>query len=202
MKAEDNEFPYVTMVEQASDVATPAAGLWRIYPKSDGLYLIDDAGSVIGPLGVGGGGGSGGILAYKKYVPASQTSYTPTTTSYVDMDATNAAITFVTPASGAVLIQAQIGVAASLNNRTNINLREGTTNLSGTSRAAINTAWTGTSIQFTGNWSWIITGLTPGSSHTYKIGMVRFSGSTSTSFVADVAASDWGPLIITAAPLP
>lgn len=59
MLAEDNEFPYVTMAEQASDVATPGAGLWRIYPKSDGLYLIDDAGTVVGPLGAGGGGGGG-----------------------------------------------------------------------------------------------------------------------------------------------
>jgi hypothetical protein len=59
VKAEDNEFPYVTMAEQASDVATPAAGLWRIYPKAGGLYLIDDAGVVVGPLGSGGGGGLG-----------------------------------------------------------------------------------------------------------------------------------------------
>lgn len=50
MKASDNEYPSVLFDEQGSDPATPASGTWRLFAKSTGLYLIDDTGSVIGPL--------------------------------------------------------------------------------------------------------------------------------------------------------
>jgi hypothetical protein len=36
--------------EQASDPSTPTANKWKLYFKAGGLYLIDDAGIVIGPL--------------------------------------------------------------------------------------------------------------------------------------------------------
>lgn len=36
--------------EQAADPATPATTDWRVYFKSGGLYIIDDAGVVYGPL--------------------------------------------------------------------------------------------------------------------------------------------------------
>lgn len=42
--------------EQGTDPSTPAASKWALYFKSGGLYYIDDAGSVTGPLGTGGGG--------------------------------------------------------------------------------------------------------------------------------------------------
>lgn len=41
--------------EQGSDPSTPATTKWKLYIKSGGLYLIDDAGVVSGPLGAGGG---------------------------------------------------------------------------------------------------------------------------------------------------
>lgn len=50
-KASDNEFPSVLFDEQASDVATPGSGLWRAYFKATGLHIIDDTGTVLGPLG-------------------------------------------------------------------------------------------------------------------------------------------------------
>lgn len=56
MKASDNEFPSVLLDEQASAPTTPALGFWRVYAKSDGLYIVDDAGVETGPLGAGGGG--------------------------------------------------------------------------------------------------------------------------------------------------
>jgi hypothetical protein len=37
--------------EQGSDPSTPASGKWKVYFKSDGLYIVDDAGTVVGPLG-------------------------------------------------------------------------------------------------------------------------------------------------------
>ena len=45
------------MQEEASAPSTPASGKWVAYFKSDGLYIKDDAGTELGPLGVGGGGG-------------------------------------------------------------------------------------------------------------------------------------------------
>ena len=54
-KASDNEFPSVLFDEQAGDPSTPASGFWRAYFKSTGLFVIDDAGSVTGPFGTGGG---------------------------------------------------------------------------------------------------------------------------------------------------
>lgn len=39
--------------EQASDPSTPGANKWKLYFKSGGLYFVDDAGTVIGPLGGG-----------------------------------------------------------------------------------------------------------------------------------------------------
>lgn len=49
-KASDNQFPSVLFGEQASPPATPAAGTWRAFFQGDGLYLVDDAGAVTGPL--------------------------------------------------------------------------------------------------------------------------------------------------------
>lgn len=43
--------------EQASNPSTPASGKWKLFFKSGGAYIIDDAGVVTGPLGSGGGGG-------------------------------------------------------------------------------------------------------------------------------------------------
>lgn len=51
VKASDNEFPSVLFDEQAGDPSTPASGFWRVYFKSTGIFLIDDAGAVTGPLG-------------------------------------------------------------------------------------------------------------------------------------------------------
>jgi hypothetical protein len=45
------------MQEEASAPSTPASGKWKAYFKSDGLYIIDDAGVETGPVGTGGGGG-------------------------------------------------------------------------------------------------------------------------------------------------
>lgn len=50
MKIENANIPAVNFTEQASNFATPASGKWRVYFKADGMYIIDDAGVVKGPL--------------------------------------------------------------------------------------------------------------------------------------------------------
>lgn len=40
-----------TWEEQASAPSTPASGKWKLYPKSDGFYAVDDEGNEVGPFG-------------------------------------------------------------------------------------------------------------------------------------------------------
>lgn len=49
-KASNIEIPSLLFEEQASAPSTPGTGFWRIYHKSDGLYLVDDAGTEFGPI--------------------------------------------------------------------------------------------------------------------------------------------------------
>ncbi len=46
----DANIAAIRLAEQGSDYATPAAGFWRIYFKAAGMFIIDDAGTVMGPL--------------------------------------------------------------------------------------------------------------------------------------------------------
>lgn len=48
----------LTMKEESLTPSTPTTGKWRFYPKSDGWYVLDDTGTEVGPLGLGGGGGT------------------------------------------------------------------------------------------------------------------------------------------------
>ncbi len=75
-RASDNEFPSVLLDEQASAPTTPATGFWRVYAKSDGLYIVDDAGTETGPFGTGGGGGSGELVLLDTQVLAADGSIT------------------------------------------------------------------------------------------------------------------------------
>ena len=61
-KLSDAEFASALFAEQGSDPTTPASGYGRLYVKADGVYFIDDAGTVTGPLGA-----SGAIDAYTDY---------------------------------------------------------------------------------------------------------------------------------------
>lgn len=82
MKLSDAEIISLLFDEQASDPATPATGLRRLYVKSDGLYLIDDAGTVVGPFGAGGAG----AVATARVIKAADESVTSSTTLQNDDD--------------------------------------------------------------------------------------------------------------------
>lgn len=53
-KISDVEIPSLLFAELGADPSTPATGKWRLYTKAGGIYLIDDAGAVIGPFSTGG----------------------------------------------------------------------------------------------------------------------------------------------------
>jgi hypothetical protein len=138
----------------------------------------------------------GGILAYKAYNPAVLATYTMTSATVADVDATNLAVTFVAPESGSVMVTL--------------------TALSGCSPAAINLAWclrdgsstvTGTlgyvrsssSLTSTTTYSVPVTGLTPGTSYTYKWGhKVDPAGSSGLTYAGGVA----GPAVMKVEALP
>lgn len=48
-----NKFDHLTGTERGSAPTTPATGDWAVYFKSDGVYVIDDAGTEYGPLSAG-----------------------------------------------------------------------------------------------------------------------------------------------------
>lgn len=41
---------HIDYTERGSAPTTPATGHWRVFTKSDGLYIVDDAGTVTGPF--------------------------------------------------------------------------------------------------------------------------------------------------------
>lgn len=49
-KMSDNESPSLLFADQGSAPSTPASGFSRIFTKSDGVYVVDDAGNVTGPF--------------------------------------------------------------------------------------------------------------------------------------------------------
>ncbi len=74
----------LVMTEESSTPSTPAANKWKVYFKSDGIYIIDDAGVSTGPLGASGGSNSicDGRLTLESGVPVSVTSQSAKTTVY------------------------------------------------------------------------------------------------------------------------
>ncbi len=64
--------------EQGADPSNPASTKWKLYFKSNGLFYIDDLGTVTGPLTDGGGGGVSdvlGLAAAKALIAKGATKY-------------------------------------------------------------------------------------------------------------------------------
>lgn len=109
-----------------------------------------------------GGGGGAALLAYVTRTAASGQSYQTTSTSPVDVDATNMAVTF-TPTSAAVWVVLEASALGTGGYFNHWSLRQGTTNVPNSEQLA-------TSIGNLGRWRTTarIAGLTPGASYTYK----------------------------------
>lgn len=134
-------------------------------------------------------------LATAYYRPGSDVVYSSTTTADADVDATNAAVTFVVPASGIVWVTAKFMTAVGINSPMDVTLREGSATLAGTTTRAVYAGGGSASIQNRVCIEWKFTGLTPGSSHTYKLGFARQSGTDSCTIHAGTFG---GPLSMTA----
>ena len=131
--------PSLTLDELTSDPATPAAGTLTLYGKSDGAYIIDDAGTVTGPLGGGGSAAASGARAYKNGAAQSIANGTLTaitfdaenfdTATYHDNVTNNTRITV--PTTGYYLIQASINYAANANGLRSVFLKKNGTDYLG-----------------------------------------------------------------------
>lgn len=83
MKLSDAEIASLLFDEQASDPTTPASGFGRLYIKSDGVYFIDDAGTVTGPFAESTGGGGATFVRRVRQTLTDKTSFAGTTAEQV-----------------------------------------------------------------------------------------------------------------------
>ena len=139
----------------------------------------------------GGGGGSVEVLGQTVYNPATQQLISATTTSLVDVDATNLAVTFLAPASGKVVVRVAAYVAIGATTNLAWGLRESTTTVAHRN-VGYDTADRAHTTEF------YVSGLTPGSSHTYKLAHARTSGTNAAQTRYGAAAlGEAGAAIIT-----
>lgn len=164
---------------------------------------VSDAGKVLTvradhtgyELDVPSAGGATDLLSRVIYNPGTVQAVNITATSFADVDATNWKITFTAPPSGNVLVKAfgaYLGPGATQN--LYINLRNASSNTAGT----INTLSYGTTALGRYSAMMKLTGLSSGTSYTYKIG-ARVSGGSGFLYAGDDGtASATGPLVLEA----
>lgn len=164
-KASDNVFPYIHLAPAAAP-ASPASGSQRLYLDSaDGNKpKLKDSAGVVTTIG----GSGGGALAYVAYNPGTMSSYTTTSLSVVDVDATNLAVTFTAPASGKVLVTLSAcgGGSGAANDSVMWTLQEAAATVAGPQNAQCGNGNANPTVSM----SFVVTGLTASSSHTYKWG--------------------------------
>lgn len=117
--------------------------------------------------GGSGGAGSAELLAYKAHSAGDETT---TSTSLADLDATNAIVTFTTPASGNVLVRLSATVSPGTTSGAfcSWGLRESTTDIAGAAGDSIAARGVGTTDQYVGATKvFVLTGISAGS-HSYK----------------------------------
>lgn len=170
---EDAQNPHVTLDEQASDPSTPSTGLWKVYAKSDGLYIIDDADNVTGPLAAS---TSAPTLASAK-ANVSSGAYTTTSSTFVDADATNLSLSITTGARRVL-----IGFTGTIKNDTSGKSAAIDVTLDGTrvgnDQGLLRIANTsGASAAFT-----FLTDVLSAGSHTFKIQIAAIGGGTTTLY--------------------
>ena len=121
-----------------------------------------------GPTGATGATGPAGTILARQYEPTTEVDYTTSSTTPVDVDATNLVWPNVTaPASGNILLEADLPLLIYADVRITCNVREGAANISGSLQ---NMIYSAAATQLRVHYSFIITGLTSGTNHTYKLG--------------------------------
>lgn len=73
---ENANIPVIKFDEVAVAPATPATGDWKVYFKAAGLFIVDDTGAEMGPLGVATNGNRTGIISPSQLI-ANQDNWNP-----------------------------------------------------------------------------------------------------------------------------
>lgn len=138
---------------------------------------------------------SGGVelLASVQYLPATEQTYSTTSTTLADLDADNLVITFSAPASGAVLVYLTAQLVGPASQSYYWGLRSGGSAVAGS--AIIMRFNVALAFRQTGMVK--ITGLTPGQSYTWKWAHA-VTGGTGNTYIGgpNIAASNSGPGIM------
>jgi len=116
----------------------------------------------------------GSLLAYTQYNPGTLTDVTTTSTTAVDVDATNLSITFTVPPSGKVLVVMTSRAYQSVGAYGIWNLR--TTSGSNVAGSALMIEGSDSANDFRHTYRVVISGLTPGTSTTYRWGFAVSAG--------------------------
>jgi hypothetical protein len=136
---------------------------------------------------------SPGMIAYKRHNPSTREDYSLSGTTFADIDATDLAVAFTVPPSGAVIVY--FAAFAGINtNGTHLdwNLRSGSSDLAGTEiRIGTGDSDGGPGGRLLGQAR--ISGLTPGDSLTYKWGY-RLQGTAGSAAMA--AGGGAGPALM------
>lgn len=129
-------------------------------------------------------------LGRTSYNPGSLTTYSITSNTYVDLDATNLTVTLTAPASGTVWVRVEVSalIPGGGNTYLNINVRSGGSDVPGTGARMLGSGAMQGRCVYTAR----VTGLTAGASYTYAIGVAELGTGTASVY----AGGDIGPAII------
>lgn len=153
------------------------SGVLSIVPGSG--VSVDNTDPAHPVVSATGGSGGGGNLATVFYNPAASASKSITGTTLTDVDATNLAVTFVAPSSGTVLVRVNAAMKYPGSGGAFWGLRSGSSTVL---EAYIGGYGTG-AMDLRQSVVFPVTGLTPGTSYTYKFA-ARTDGPATTMSVA------------------
>jgi hypothetical protein len=123
--------------------------------------------------------GGMGLIGQKTYNPTI-TDVGTTNATLTDIDATNLIVTFVAPPSGTVLIRLYAICFNSGSNYTYWGLRDGGSDVSGSKQRMVSAT-----SEYFGRYIQKVTGLTPGTSYTYKWAQAAAAGTGTTRYGGD-----------------
>ena len=103
-------------------------------------------------------------------------NYSTTSTSFVDVNATNFVLTFTTPSSGNIVLRATMPMEFASTGQGLYNWREGSSDITGTDFVLASNGGS-SPIRGTVAWNCYLTGVSAGS-HTYKLGMKTTNAGT------------------------